>query len=347
MQSRVVQAMRGLTTLEAENIFSYSLRVNRGFSSGLVDTIEDQKALTIEKSEVLTYIPKERIMSMSDIGGYDDLKDWLTVRKCAYTKKARELNMDLPKGIVLLGPCGVGKSVVAKVIANELGLPLVGMNIGAVFGSLVGESERRIRTALNTIDALDGAVVLVDEAEKALGGASESTGDSGVARRVFGTMLTWLTEKQSRTFVVMTMNRTRGIPPEFLRRGRFDEVFFADIPTKEERDQILKIHCRKRGIDISTYNAEEWELLLSSTDQYVGAELEQIICDARFAAFAARQTGQPTCTELLTATKGVIPIAKSESEVIEEIRRLCQDKARPVSRTTKTVGKRTRAVVLK
>lgn len=219
-KTRTVKAMRGLSSAEAENILAYGLRVNKGFGDNLIDTIEDQKAITIEKSEILTYIPKDRIPSMDNIGGFDDLKTFINIRKAAYTKKAVELNMDLPRGIVLLGIMGTAKSMVSKIISRELGLPLILMNVGAVFGSLVGESERRIRTALNTVDAMDGSVVVVDEADKALGGTSESIGDSGVSRRVFGTILTWLTEKKSRTFVVMTMNRTRGIPPEFLRKGR-------------------------------------------------------------------------------------------------------------------------------
>jgi hypothetical protein len=220
MRESCVQAMRGLTSREAESILRYGLRANRGFNTELINTIEDQKARTIEKSEILTYVPKERIASMDEIGGYEELKDFMSERKLAYTKEARDIGMDLPRGLVLLGVAGTGKSLVGKIISKELGLPLVVMNVAAIFGSLVGESERRVRTALATIDALDGAVVLIDEAEKALGGASENAGDSGTSRRVFGVILTWLTEKRSRTFVVLTMNKTTGIPPEFLRKGR-------------------------------------------------------------------------------------------------------------------------------
>jgi ATP-dependent 26S proteasome regulatory subunit len=331
LRNNVVQGMRGLSTHEAENILCYSLRVNRGFGPGLVDTIEDQKALTIEKSEILTYVPKDRIATMDEIGGYEELKEFIATRKLSYTRKARELKLDLPKGIVLVGVPGVGKSVMGKVIARELSLPLVILNVSAIFGSLVGESERRIRTALATVDALDGAVMLVDEAEKALGGASEAQGDSGVSRRVFGVLLTWLTEKTSRTFVVMTMNRTRGIPAEFLRRGRFDEVFCADVPNEFERDQILKIHCRKRYITIEEYAVDEWKELIKKTTDCVGAELEQLVCDARFVSFAARESGQPTIKELMDAIPKA-PIAVAERESIEEIRKACEGRARPVSK---------------
>jgi ATP-dependent 26S proteasome regulatory subunit len=345
VKSRVVQAMRGLTTLEAENNLAYSMRVNRGFGPSLVDTIEDQKAQTLGKSEVLTYVPRDRIVSMDDIGGYDELKDWINVRKLIYSNKARALKLDLPRGIVLLGVPGTGKSVVGKIIARSLGLPLVMMNVSAIYDSLVGASEGRIRSALNTIDALDGAVVLVDEAEKALGGANQaSTGDSGVSKRVFGEILKWLTEKQSRTFVVMTMNRTRGIDAEFFRKGRFDEIFYTDIPTPEERDAILRIHCRKRDVETTAYPEAAWKQLITSTDNYVGAELEQIVCDARIIAFAARQTGQPTIEELLAAADTVVPIYEAERENINDIKKLCENRARAVSRAKKTTARKGRAV---
>lgn len=331
-KGRIIQAMRGLTTIEAENVLAYSLRVNRGFNKGLVDTIEDQKATALEESEILVYVPKDKIATMDEIGGYEELKDFIGVRKLAYSPKAKELKIDLPKGIVLVGIPGTAKSLAGKVIARELGQPLVIMNIGAVFGSLVGESERRIRSALNTVDALDGSVVLIDEAEKALGGADQSVGDSGVSRRVFGTILTWLTEKKSRTFVVMTMNRTRGIPPEFLRKGRVDEIFYTDIPDADERDQILKIHCKKRNVDVAQFKQADWGKLVTCTEKFVGAELEQIVCESRFTSFATRQSGQPSIDELLSSASKIIPIAEAEKADLDNIRDMCKGRARPVSR---------------
>lgn len=343
LKDKAVQALKGLTTIEAENILAYSLRVNRGYASNFIDTIEDQKAKTIQKSEVLTYVPKDAIASMDDIGGYENLKEFVKVRNKAYTKQARELNIDLPRGVVLLGIPGTAKSLAAKVIAREFGLPLIVLNIGAVYGSLVGESERRIRSALNTIDALDGSVVLVDEAEKALGGADQAAGDSGVSRRVFGTLLTWLTEKKSRTFVVMTMNRTRGIPPEFLRRGRFDQIFYTDLPDAVERDVILRIHCKKRGVDTKVLNAD-WDKLIDATNNFVGAELEQLVCDARFEAFSSRSTGQPNMSELVKAATEIKPLYYAETETIEDIRRLAEGYACPVAIKRHAPAKKSRAV---
>lgn len=339
------QALLGLTTSEAENVLAYSLRVNRGFNTGLIDTIEDEKAVTLKKSEVLTYIPKDKIATMDQIGGYDVLKEFINIRKLAYTQKAKELNLDLPRGIVLLGIPGTGKSLVGRIIARELNLPLVMLDVSAIFGSLVGESERRIRTALSTIDALDGSVVMIDEAEKALGGADQSVGDSGVARRVFGVILTWLTEKKSRTFAVLTMNRTKGIPPEFLRRGRFDEIFATDLPDAVERDQIFRIHCKKRCVDVNKLDTDEnWAELIKMTNRYVGAEIEQIVCDARFAAFASRQSGQPTIEELKQAAATIKPIADTDRENIQDIEQLCNTWARPVSSQRSNQKKKERSV---
>lgn len=338
LKADAVQAMRGLTTIEAEDTLAFSLRVNRGFAASLIDTIEDQKAIALKKSEVLTYIPKDRIATMDEIGGYDILKDFINTRKLAYTRKAREVGLELPRGIVLLGIPGTGKSIVGKVVARELGLPLVLLNVSAVFGSLVGESERRIKGALDTIDALDGSVVLIDEAEKGLGGTDQSVGDSGVARRVFGSILTWLTEKRSRTFVVITANKTKGLPPEFLRRGRFDSVFYTDLPDPIERDEILRIHCKKRSIDTKQLDGPNWTVLIEKTDRFVGSELEQVVCDARFMSFAARGTGQPTVEELLEAVASTVPIAEAEKENIEEIRSMCEGRATPVSKRRKSVA---------
>lgn len=335
LRENIITAMRGLTSTEAENTLAFSLRVNRGFSANIVGTLEDAKARMLEKSEVLTYIPKERIASMDEIGGYDELKEFIAVRKLAYTKKAKDLGVDLPKGILLCGIPGTGKSMVGKVIAKELGLPLVMLDVASVFRSLVGESEKRITTALAVVDNVDGSVMLIDEVEKALGNANESVGDSGVSKRVFGVLLTWLTERKSRTFVVMTANKTVNFPAEFMRAGRFDKIFFTDIPTEEERAEILRIHCKKRGIDMAEYKKKDVDRLLSLTENFVGAEIEQVVIDARYAAFADRQSGMPTIDDLNMAATKIIPLSVAERENLENIKKLCEGRATNVSKTNK------------
>jgi ATP-dependent 26S proteasome regulatory subunit len=336
LRDRVVQALRGLTSVEAENCLSLCLVRHGGFMPEMIDTIEDQKAATLKKSEVLTYVPKDRIAGQEQIGGYEELLNFIGQRALAYTPEARKLSLDLPKGIVLLGPPGTGKSMVGKGIARMLGLPLVILDFASVFDSLVGESERRMKDALRTVGALDGCVLLIDEADKAFGGAVEANGDSGVTRRLFGQILTWLTDKDDRTFVVLTMNRTRGIPPELVRKGRFDEVFFTDLPDEAERRTILAIHLKKRGIDPRQYGEKHWEQFVRLTNDFVGSELEEAVKAARFLAFQARGDGSPKFEELAAAITSTIPIARLDAENIKAIREFCKNRARPVARCRDT-----------
>lgn len=338
-RQRLVQSLRGLTVTEAENALSLSVLRHKQSILGhgslveeMLDSLEEEKATIIRKSEVLSYVPKELIASEKEIGGYGELLDFVRERAVAYSPEASAAGLDRPKGIVLLGVPGTGKSMVGKAIARMLGLPLAIFDFASVFASLVGDSERRMRTALRTVEALEGCVLLLDEADKALGGAHESSGDSGVTRRVFGQLLTWLAEKNDRTFVVATLNRIDGLPPELLRKGRFDEVFYTDIPDRPERQQILAIHLCKRGIDPTRYSEAEWEMLLDITKDFVGSELEELIRAARFRSFEKRQDAVPALAELLACARQTIPIAKLDAESVQRIREFCQKRARPVAR---------------
>jgi len=222
---------------------------------------------------------------------------------------------------------------VGKSIARLLGLPLVILDFASVFVSLVGESERKLRDALRTVTALGGCVLLIDEADKAFGGAVDGNGDSGVTRRLFGQLLTWLTEKDDRTFVVLTMNRTRGIPPELLRKGRFDEVFYTDLPDEYERRAILSIHLGNRGIEPAIYNDKHWAELIRHTNEFVGSELEEVVKSARFLAFQGHGDGIPKFEELVAAITSTPPIARLDAENIKSIREFCKSRARPVARS--------------
>lgn len=243
-----------------------------------------------------------------------------------------------------------GKSYVAAAVARLLGLPGYILDVGSVFGSLVGESERRMRDAIRQVEAQQGCVLLLDEADKAFGGATDSQGDSGVTRRVFGQLLTWLSSKEDRTFVIMTLNRTKGIPPEFLRAGRFDAVFWTDLPHDDERRQILEIHFRKRGVDPSKLGLgePEWDEIVESTKGFVGAELEQVVKEARYISYERRQAGEPSFEEIMEAKQSIIPIGVLEQEKVSEIRDWCEDRARNVSspprRKRKASAGRTRSV---
>lgn len=352
LRTSIVTNLMGLTSNEAENCLSRCLVKHGGFKPEMLKTIKDEKAQIVKKSEVLTYIDENAIASRDEIGGFDSYLDWLDLRKLAYTPAARVENIDYPKGVVLMGVPGTGKSLVGKATCKVLQLPGYILDVGAVFGSLVGESEQRMRDAIKQIEAQKGCVLVVDEADKAFGNAHDSQGDSGVTKRVFGSFLTWLAEKQSRTFVIMTLNRSKGLPPEFLRAGRFDEVFYTDVPGEEARKEILEIHLRKRGVDPNSLDMEkeDWDEVIKATNQFVGSELEEVVRAARYQSFAARKTGKPSFEDLVSAAKSIMPMAQRDAEGVAEIREFCKDRARPVSRlqamATSPQGKQHRNVDL-
>jgi hypothetical protein len=262
----------------------------------------------------------------------DVLKTGITVEPCGEGDYfGFELDGDR---MFLLGDFTVThNSYVAMAMGRLLGLPVYILDIGAVFGHLVGQSESRMRMALKLIEAQQGCVLVLDEADKALGGAADASQDSGVTRRVFGQFLTWLANKQDRTFVVMTLNRTKGIPPEFLRAGRFDAVFFTDLPHDQERRQIFEIHFHKRGVDpVSLEMGEaEWGMLIEKTKDFVGSEVEEIVKEARYIAFERRRVGLPTFEEILEAHSNVRPISTLDAENVSAIAQFGRDRARSVS----------------
>ena len=349
LREQLVGNLLGLTSNEAENCLSRCLVKHSGFKSAMVNTIKEEKAAIVKKSECLTYIPEETIAAENEIGGFDQYMTWLNRRKLAYSPAAREHNIDYPKGVVLLGIPGTGKSMVAKATCQLLGLPGYILDIGALFGSMVGESEGRTRDVLKQIDAQKGCVLVIDEADKALGNAHDSQGDSGVTKRVFGTILTWLAENQSKTFTIMTLNRTKGLPPELLRAGRFDALFYTDLPTDPERRHIMEIHLAKRKVDINSLGLDDndWKEICSKTQGFVGSEIEEVVREARYLALEQHQNGTPTFDQIIEAAGGIVPLTQRDPEGMQQIREYCKDKARPVSTPAQAGrGGRTRAVNL-
>ena len=337
-RQKIISSLRGLKSNEAGDVLALCVVKHGGFAEeGLLETIEDEKAKLLKRTAGLTYVHKQKIASADEVGGFDVIKNWIAQRGVCFTAQAREHMIDPLKGLVLIGPPGTGKSLFGKVVARTLEQPLVIADISSVFGSLVGESEKRMREMLQTIDAMEQCVVLIDEADKVWGGANDSTGDSGVTRRIFGSFLTWLQEKESQAFVIMTMNRINGIPPEFLRKGRFDEIFYTDLPIEGERKAIFDIHLRKRGIEdpSSVCSEEEWHELVDQTDGFVGSEIEDVVKSARLASFTARNVGVPNFEELLLAIKETVTLSVLDKENIESIRKFCAERARPVSSSTR------------
>lgn len=335
LRDRLAVNLLGLTSNEAENCLSRCIVRHKGFKPEMLSTVKQEKAAIVKKSEVLTYIPEDSIRSRNEIGGFDLYMKWLDERKLAYTSAAIAQHIDFPRGVVLLGLPGTGKSMVAYTTCMILGLPGYVLDIGSLFGSLVGESEQRTRDALKQIDAQKGCVLVIDEADKALGNAHSSQGDSGVTRRVFGTILTWLAENKSRTFTIMTVNRTEGLPPELTRAGRFDALFYTDLPNDQERRQILEIQLRRRFVDPESlkFKPADWKSLTMATSGFVGSELEEVVRSARSTCFAATGNGTPTFESLIEAANSMrnMIMTARDPDGINTIRDFCKDKAMPVT----------------
>ena len=309
-RDRLLQAAIGLSANEALRSFSKAI-----VGDGVLND-DDVLAVTAEKQEIikgsgaLEYYPATT--SAADVGGLETLKEWIRLRQRAFGQEAREYGLPAPKGIALIGIPGTGKSLTAKAIGGMWRLPLIRLDIGAVFGSLVGESEERIRKALRLTEQIAPCVLWIDELEKAL---ASGGGDGGTSQRVVGTILTWMQDKKAPVFVVATANDISSLPPELLRRGRFDEVFFLDLPTFDERTEIIKVHLRKRG-----RNPDDFDLaaLANQSALYVGAEIEQALIDAMYASF--NEEREVTTEDFSRALRSLVPLSRSQREQIDNLR---------------------------
>lgn len=334
-----VDAARGLTTLEAENVFSLAL----GNGGGLEPlTIAKEKASVIKRSGSLELY--DATEEMDNVGGLTCLKDWLSLRKRSFTKEARDFGLPEPRGMLLVGVPGSGKSLVAKAVASAWQKPLLRFDVGAIFGSLVGESEAGMRRAIATAEAVAPCILWIDEIEKAFAGVGNSgSNDSGVTARVFGTLLTWMQEKKSPVFVCATANKIAALPPELLRKGRFDEIFFVDLPSEEERRDIFKIHLDKRNRKLKE---AEVKGLAALAKDFSGAEIEETIIAALYTAFNddARKL---SVDDVGAAIEETVPLAKMSEGEIDKLRSWAEGHARYASpreaTEINTKGRRIRA----
>lgn len=273
-----------------------------------------------------------RSSDISEVGGMENLKDWVAKRSRCYSDEAREFGVEPPKGMVLVGPPGTGKSLVAKAVSGELAVPLVRMDFGKVFSSLLGSSEERMRTALRQIEAMAPVVLFCDEIDKGLGGiANGAGGDSGASMRVLGSFLTWLQDCEAPVFTMVTANNIDGLPPELLRRGRFDAIFSTDMPTPQERREVLAIHLKKRGRELDEFDAEDVEAIINASNRYVPAEIESAVKDALVNAFSAGEDLE--ARHIIDALGVMVPLSKAFAQQIERMSTWAKDNATPVSLT--------------
>jgi ATP-dependent 26S proteasome regulatory subunit len=320
---RVVESALGLTLVEAENVFAKSMVRTHTFD---LETILEEKKQIIRKSGLLEYY--EHREEFSDVGGMDILKDWLVKRRSAFSSRARDFGLPLPKGILLIGVPGTGKSLTAKAVGALWQMPLLRLDVGKIFGGLVGSSEENIRTVIKTAEAIAPAILWIDELEKGFSGTGSSgQTDGGTTSRVFASFITWLQEKTTPVFVIATANNVHQLPPELLRKGRFDEIFFCDLPDRDDRRAIIDIHLRKKRRDPGQFDLEK---LVDATVDYSGAEIEQAVVAAMYDAF---DTGNDLSTELLLNTlKDIVPLAITMREMIEQMREWARTRARPAAR---------------
>lgn len=328
---RLIDGALGLTQREAHRAF---LRVRAhlheaaqaGVDFDIERAILQEKQRLVGRSDVLEFHPLSQ--GLESVGGLDALKDWLNTRQQAFSEEARAYGLPPPKGLLLIGVQGCGKSLTAKVVGRHWGLPLLRLDMGRVFDGQRAPEEA-LRNALKTCDALAPCVLWMDEIEK---GFATGSGDDGRSSRVLGTLLTWQQEKESAVFVVATANQVEALPPEMLRKGRFDEIFFVDLPQEHEREEILRIHLRARNRSVSEQVIQE---VAAACEYFSGAELEEVVVAAMYAAFA--QGRELDGEDLLYAARDTVPLYRTYEESIKGLREWAHERARHASRQRKVL----------
>src|ERR687886_376404 len=325
-REKLLRAALGLTHDEAEKVYRKAYVKSGRLTEGEVDIVLSEKKQLIRRNGILEYIEEDE--TIDSIGGLEELKRWLKQRSNAFTERAREYGLPQPKGMLILGVPGCGKSLIAKTTSRLWGLPLLRLDMGRVYdGSMVGRSEANLRNALKTAESISPAILFIDELDKSFAGTTGSSdSDGGTSSRIFGSFLTWMQEKTSPVFVMATANRVERLPGEVLRKGRFDEIFFVDLPTAEERQQIFNIHLSKRRRDIARFDIEQ---LAKVSDGFSGAEIEQALIAAMYEAFA--QDREFTQLDIIAAIKATLPLSRTMTEQVTALRDWARQRARPAA----------------
>ncbi len=325
-REKLLKAALGLTKDEAEKVYRKA-QVKAGRLTGdEVNIVLSEKKQLIRRNGILEYIEEDE--TIDSVGGLEELKRWLNQRSNAFTERAREYGLPQPKGMLILGVPGCGKSLIAKTTSRLWGLPLLRLDMGRVYdGSTVGRSEANLRNALKTAESISPVILFIDELDKAFaGGGGSGDSDGGTSGRIFGSFLTWMQEKKSPVFVMATANRVERLPGEFLRKGRFDEIFFVDLPNSAERKDIFEIHLGKRRSEITRFDLEQ---LTKVSDGFSGAEIEQAIIAAMYDAFA--QDREFTQLDIIAAIKATLPLSRTMTEQVTALRDWAGQRARPAS----------------
>ncbi len=310
----IVRNLRGLTRRQAARVISDAVAADQRFADGDINIIIANKRRMIQQSDLLEYI--QTPLDLSEIGGMKHLKEWLSQRKDAFSKEAKAFGLTPPKGVLMLGVQGAGKSLCAKAIATAWQQPLLRLDPGTLYDSFIGESEANLRRALLQTEAMSPVILWIDEIEKAFASAASRSADGGLSQRMFGSLLTWLQEHETPVFVVATANDLEALPPELLRKGRFDEIFFVDLPDAEVREQIFSIHLNKRDRNPGQFDLGQ---LANASEDYSGSEIEQAVISALHAAYAAK-TDVDT-EHIIRALQTSPPISATMAEKVATLRR--------------------------
>lgn len=326
----ILEAALGLSTSEAQLAFSKAVVEFNRLTTSEIPFIVKEKEQVIRKSGHLEYF--HPVSTLDDIGGLDNLKSWLKRRRQAFTSDAREYGLEPPRGVLLLGLPGTGKSLAAKAVANAWQLPLLRLDMGKIYGGIVGQSEANMRSALQMAEALSPSILWVDEIEKGLSGMQSSgSTDGGTTARVLGSFLTWMQEKDKPVFVVATANHIAQLPPELLRKGRVDEIFFVDLPVEQDRKEILSIHLKRKD-RLDDFSDGELLDLARMSKGFTGAELEEAVKEAMFLAFDdGHQLNKDDIVEAIGATT---PLSQTMEEMIRQTRQWAKGRAVPASSAT-------------
>ncbi len=336
MIPQIVDACRGMTSCQIGDRVALALRKHGDLNDDAIHTIVHEKAAVIRASELLNYIePPEG--GLANVGGYEALKQHVLLDKPCFTDEAREFGIEFPRGLMLVGIPGCGKTLLSMAIASELGLPLIAMDVGNLMSKYVGDSENNMREAIRMLESMGSIVLVLDEIEKGFGGTGDM--DGGSSRRVFGTFLKWMNDRQSPIYIIATANQIESLPIEFTRKGRLDEIYGLDLPEAVERQEIFHIHLIKRDRKPKDFNVTE---LVNATIGFTGSDIEQVIKLSLKIAFADNKKLQQK--HLMQAASEIIPLSKTASDRIDIIRAWCEKHAKPANPKEKVsppkIGKR-------
>jgi ATP-dependent 26S proteasome regulatory subunit len=320
---KIIDACRGMTSQQTADRVALALRKHKDLNEWAVETIVKEKASVIRASGLLTYIESPKGV-LDNVGGYDAIKEHVRLDQPCFTQEARDFGIEFPRGLMLVGIPGCGKTLLSLAIASELKLPLISMDVGNLMDKYVGESEGNMREAIRMLESMAPCVLVLDEIEKGFGGAGDT--DGGASRRVFGTFIKWLNDRQSPVYAVATANQVQSLPPEFCRKGRFDEIYGLDLPNKQERQEIFCIHLAKRDREPGNFNLEA---LAKASDGYTGADIEQIVKLGLKIAFS--EGGSLSQEHLEKAVPQIVPLSQTESDRIDATRKWCERHAKPAN----------------